>query len=377
MIQSNPTRNRQFDNNEFADVPANQIRVEDLTVQGDIYNEEWLDLSTSGYFRVKCEVSHFAYDDPIVFPNQPGRAHLHMFFGNTEANAYSTFDSLLNTGTGTCNGLDLNRTAYWVPALLDRDGNALVPEQIMVYYKNDNFRLRDYNELVRPFPDNLRMIAGNGGATSPQTDPTGVPGSLPAISFSCGQAYGRLALEPLIPDCHGTGNTALEMKIAFPQCFSEPAGTYRADQSHTSYSNGGYYAPQCPASHPYDLSSIQYRIFFRPGDYGGSLTDLHLSSDVKPDGTILPGGTTAHADWFGAWHPEAMDMWVENCNNNQVDCETGLLSRDPAISLVKRFEDNYPRGYLAPAEELIQLCPGKALDQSDPLGSVANCRHHG
>ena len=115
LIQNNPTRNTQYDDNSFRDVPMNQISVSDLTVPGDLYNAAHLDTSTSGFFRVTCEVSHFAYDDPIVFPGQPGAAHLHMFFGNTEANAYSTFDSLLNTGTSTCNGQDLNRTAYWVP----------------------------------------------------------------------------------------------------------------------------------------------------------------------------------------------------------------------------------------------------------------------
>ncbi|MBX2878840.1 MAG: DUF1996 domain-containing protein [Granulosicoccus sp.] len=373
LIKGNVTRNTQYDNNAYRDVPASDIAVSDLTVNDDIYNEALLDTSNSGYFRVKCEVSHFAYDDPIVFPDQPGRAHLHMFFGNTDANAYSTFDSLLNSGTGTCNGEDLNRTAYWVPALLDSEGNALLPDQVMVYYKNDNFRLNGANELVNPFPDNLRMIAGNGAATSPQTGFTGDWQVQPAISFSCGPAYrSNDRRQALIPDCYGNGNH-LEMQIAFPQCVNEAAGTYQSDQSHMSYSENGYYGAACPDSHSTDISSIMYRIFFDVADYGGSLTDLHLSSDVKMD-RILPGGTTAHADWFGAWHPDAMSMWVENCNNTQADCETGLLDRDPATSLVLRKRGHYPRGYRAPAEELVKLCPGKQYDPNDPLRSVAMCR---
>ena len=380
LIQNNPTRNTQYDDNPFRDVPMNQISVSDLTVPGDLYNAAHLDTSTSGFFRVTCEVSHFAYDDPIVFPGQPGAAHLHMFFGNTEANAYSTFDSLLNTGTSTCNGQDLNRTAYWVPALLDRGGNALVPYEIMVYYKNDNFRLNGANELVEPFADNLRMLAGNGGATEPQTTLTGGPDSLPVVSFLCGPAYQTQERSPLIPDCRGNGQgpydgQALEMQIAFPQCFDPSSGTYLSDQSHMSYSEGGYFGASCPDSHPEDLSSIMYRIFYSPDDYGGVLTDLHLSSDVKAD-RILPGGTTSHGDWFGAWHPEAMDMWVENCNNTQVDCENGLLGRSPDISLVRHKDAFHPAGYRAPARELAALCPGQTFDASDPLRSVANC-HHG
>lgn len=373
LIKGNATRNTQYDDNAYKDIPVSDISVSDLTTNDDIYNEALLDTTNSGYFRVKCEVSHFAYDDPIVHPNQPGRAHLHMFFGNTNANAYSTFDSLLNTGTGTCNGEDLNRTAYWVPALLDSQGNALLPDQVMVYYKNDNFRLNGANELVNPFPDNLRMISGNAAAVTPQTGYTGAWQAQPAISFSCGPAYNSNdKRQALIPDCFGNGNH-LEMQIAFPQCVNEELGTYQSDQSHISYSENGYYGVRCPDSHPTDISSIMYRIFFNVADYGGSLTNLHLSSDVKMD-RILPGGTTAHADWYGAWHPDAMDMWVQNCNNTQADCETGLLDRDPAISLVLRKRGFYARGYRAPAAELVKLCPGKTYDPADPLRSVAMCR---
>jgi hypothetical protein len=372
IIQRNATRNTQFDNNRFRGVPARDIKVADLTVPADLYDEALLPTDSSGYFRVKCEVSHFAYDDPIVYPGQPGRAHLHMFFGNTETNAYSTYDSLLNTGTGSCNGEDLNRTAYWVPAMLDANGNALIPWEVMVYYKNDNFRLNGANELVSPFPANLRMLTGNAKATSPQTTLTGGPGTLPVVSFACGPAYHTGTYSTVIPDCAGSGNS-LEMKIAFPQCWNAAAGSYQADQSHLSYSDGGYYAPTCPASHATDLSSIMYRIFFRPSDYGGTLSGLHLSSDVHPTQT-LPGGTTVHADWFGAWHPDAMAMWIENCNNTQADCEIGILDRDPMTSLVQRKRGFYRPGYRAPAEELIKLCPGKTLDPADRLRSVAACR---
>jgi len=372
LIENNITRNTLFDDNQFKDVPISDISVSDLTVNADIYNEGFIDTTNSGYFRVKCEVSHFAYDDPIVFPNQPGRAHLHMFFGNTQANAYSTFNSLLNSGTGTCNGEDLNRTAYWVPAMLDSQGNALIPDEVMVYYKNDNFRLNGANELVEPFPDNLRMIAGNGKARSPQTGFTGDFRVQPTISFSCGQRYrSNDKRQALIPDCYGNGNH-IEMQIAFPQCVNEAAGTYRPDQAHTSYSEGGYYGSTCPASHPTDISSIMYRIFFSVREYGGALTDLYLSSDFKMDGT-LPGGTTAHADWFGAWHPQTMDMWVDNCNNVRTDCETGVLSRNPDVSLKLRKRGFYPPGYRAPAEELVKLCPGKTHNPSNPL-SVGMCR---
>ena len=35
-----------------------------------------------------------AFDDPIVYPREPGKSHLHTFFGNTGANAFSTAASI-------------------------------------------------------------------------------------------------------------------------------------------------------------------------------------------------------------------------------------------------------------------------------------------
>jgi len=377
--QEGDTRNTIFDDNEFKNVPMDDIQVSDLTINADLYNEGLLDTTNSGYFRVKCEFSHFAYDDPIIFPGEPGRAHLHMFFGNTQTNAYSTFDSLLNTGTGTCNGEDLNRTAYWIPAMLDSAGNAIIPFELMVYYKNDNFRLNGANELVNPFPDNLQMVVGQAMGEEPQTELSGDWGQ-PIIRFACGPAYrSEGSYGPLIPDCQGTGagpynGRALEMQISFPQCYNPDADTYVPGGSHMSYSENGYYGVACPDSHPYDISSIMYRVFFSPDDYGGSLNDLRLSSDVKPDGRIMPGGTTAHADWFGAWNRDAMDLWVDNCNNTQADCEIGLLGRDPFISLKPRKENGVDSGDLFSPQELMKLCPSKTFDPSDPVRSVALCK---
>ena len=54
-----------------------------------------------GAFRFLCAPSHNAYNDPIVYPGQPGKSHLHTFFGNTLADANSTYASLRTTGDST------------------------------------------------------------------------------------------------------------------------------------------------------------------------------------------------------------------------------------------------------------------------------------
>ena len=47
-----------------------------------------------GAFRFICGAGQILYDDPIVYPGQPGRSHLHQFYGNTAADAHSTFASI-------------------------------------------------------------------------------------------------------------------------------------------------------------------------------------------------------------------------------------------------------------------------------------------
>ena len=126
-VSNNDPKFRQFEN-----VPSSQLDLNALTDQVAKFDNG---SSPDGQFRAACQYSHFAYDDPIIFPGEPGRSHLHMFFGNTEADAYSTVDSLLRSGGGTCSGFELNRSAYWTPALLDGKGNAVVPERIILYYK--------------------------------------------------------------------------------------------------------------------------------------------------------------------------------------------------------------------------------------------------
>jgi hypothetical protein len=54
-----------------------------------------------GQFVVECPFSHALSDDPILYPGDAGASHLHVFFGNTGANADSTLESLLDQGT-TC-----------------------------------------------------------------------------------------------------------------------------------------------------------------------------------------------------------------------------------------------------------------------------------
>ena len=112
----------------------------------------------TGAFRTVCEFSHMAFDDPIVYPGQPGKSHLHVFFGNTGTSANSTAASIANTGNSTCRGGTINRSGYWAPAMIDtRDGTPVTPQSMVIYYKTG------YNGVkpgdIKSLPQGLRMMA--------------------------------------------------------------------------------------------------------------------------------------------------------------------------------------------------------------------------
>jgi hypothetical protein len=131
--------------------------------------------SDIGQFRIPCTYSHMAFDDPIVYPGRPGAAHLHTFFGNTGTNASSTEQSIRDTGTSTCLGGTINRTAYWVPSMIDTaTGKPIAPDFAVFYYKQ-GYTLTP-SSAIQPMPAGLRMIAG---------DPTSSKPGSPGTRFKC------------------------------------------------------------------------------------------------------------------------------------------------------------------------------------------------
>ena len=127
-------------------------------------------------FLTSCDFSHRAKDDPIVHPGHAGMAHSHDFIGNRSTSADSTYESLRAAGS-TCD-LDGDTAAYWVPTLY-QNGKALKPDRVLIYYKTHHDP-----ERVRAFPRDLRMIAGDARATSPQP-PKSRPGGALKRKTTC------------------------------------------------------------------------------------------------------------------------------------------------------------------------------------------------
>jgi hypothetical protein len=286
----------------------------------------------SGNFRFICDFSHLAYDDPIVYPGQPGASHLHMFFGNDEADAFSTYDSLRADGGGSCQGGPVNRSAYWAPVVFNADGDVLRPEFITVYYKGPG-TARDGSILdVQDLPPGLRMIAGYDAA-DPATDSR--------HEWNC--EVERVNSER-IPDC--PADELVGVSLPFPTCWN---GTQLDAPDHRSHMAYEVYdtqtgIPSCPSTHPVPLPAFTLGIWF---EHDGRSSQWHLSSDEKPDGTRWPSGTTFHADWFGAWDPDVQLLWTDTCINGLLNCSTGQLGDGTALDGLPDYDG--PNVLAAPA----------------------------
>ncbi len=140
-----------------------------------------------GLFKVFCKLSHFNYDDPLVFDaaSNPRRnaTHLHMFWGNPRANYAMTRRLQMAAPSSSCNGGTKNLSAYWIPAILDGNNNPQIPDHFHNYYKDGNIRggkkdpnqrPEDFSKLSKimhnPMPDGLRMLIGDARATNSQNN---------------------------------------------------------------------------------------------------------------------------------------------------------------------------------------------------------------
>ncbi len=291
-----PLRNRQEKFSRYADTPSAQLPF-DALLEGPVRPDNGS--VGDGQFRAACEYSHFGYDDPIVFPGEPGRSHLHMFFGNTETNAFTTTESLVNRGGGTCNGFELNRSAYWTPALLDGKGNIVVPDTIILYYKSKQ------PQNAQRMPQGLQMLAGNLTGRDFTADQ--------ALHWSCGGSGSSYNIGNRIPNC---GGDTINATIMFPNCWD---GRNLSSPDHVSHMTRVPEERNCPASHPVRLPQISILLYF-PGT--SSVAGWHLSSDAERGAGTGPGASL-HADWWGGWNDRAMDLWTDGCIRRARNCSFG------------------------------------------------------
>jgi hypothetical protein len=183
--------------------------------------------------------------------------------------------------------------------LIDAAGKPQKPQSLEVYYKSG------YNGIaasaIRPFPTGLRMIAGDMRASSAQWN----------AYWGCRDHY--VGRPGSIPRCNSGEDIA--MIVEFPQCWDGKHVDSADHKSHMAYPDGR----GCPATHPVPIPAITMNVIYKnPG-----ASALRLSSDMYS--SALPGGFSAHADWFGGWDPAIVKTFVSKCINAAVDCHAHLL----------------------------------------------------
>ena len=291
-----------------------------------------------GAFRFMCEPGQISYDDPIVYPNQPGKSHLHQWFGNTAANASSTYRSLRTSGDSTCVNI-LNRSAYWMPAMLDGRGHVVRPDYVSVYYKRlpkDSADCRRQGKECVPLPRGLRFIFGYDMLTG--KTPTG--GSY----FNCDGPSAKPGHYATITEAAANcpAGNRLGASISAPGCWDGKrldSPNHRDHTANPSYGSWGYL--RCPASHPYVIPSFTMGAWYTVGPERAD--SWYLSSDEMPGMARMPAGSTFHADWFGAWDDDVMAEWTAHCIDMLKSCHSGNLGDGRQMKEAAPFVWTTPR----------------------------------
>lgn len=236
-------------------------------------------------FISSCRFSHQNTDDPIVYPNQFGKSHLHQFVGNDSTNAASTLASL-QAATTSCRRSG-DTAAYWVPALLQRT-TPVAPTGATIYYR------RSTKKALRAFPAGLKMIAGSSMALTAQ--------NARVTSWNCGPLV-DVANSSQIPTC--PSGTDLRLHIRFPSCWDGTNLDSADHQSHMAYPIGR----GCPKAHPVSVPAIE--LIMKYPVAGG------------PDYQLASGGQfSGHADFFNAWNQQELKRLVAVCLNVGRRCGT-------------------------------------------------------
>ena len=241
-------------------------------------------------FVESCRFSHAAPDDPIVFPGRFGASHHHSFVGNRSTDAASTYESLRAAPTSCERRADT--AAYWVPTLF-HGTMEVTPDGATIYYRRATLA------AVQPFPDNLRVIAGDATATIPQ--------GLRVTYWNCGVLSG-VPPSSTIPTCPSGRRSFLRLHIRFPSCWNGTTLDSADHKSHMAYALRG----SCPSTHPVAVPAIE--LIYRYRSASGLL-------GVSEPLTLASGGQlSAHGDFFNAWRPLALERLVDGCLNALVHC---------------------------------------------------------
>lgn len=314
----------------------------------------------TGAFRMFCGVGSPATNDGVVYPGLPGRSHLHTPWGNTQSlNPYADATYWRTHGSSTCGDWSaptapINRSAYWMPSMLDGVGNTVQPLVINQYYKSyppstspcttpaDPLYVLGAGGACVNIPNSISMIAGYNFGTG-----LGGPADSLAGYWECegaGTVSGNRS-QHLSDFFHGGcalrgqgGNAAnrggiIAYKLVMQTCWDGVHSDSPDHRSHVNYAPTATAGPygKCDDAHPYHFPAPSPQVFWLI-DSNFVAGKWHLSSDEMVAGKVSadPGGTM-HMDYTNAWSPTALNTWYTLCIAAHKSCSSGALGDGTGI----------------------------------------------
>jgi hypothetical protein len=255
-----------------------------------------------GIFRTVCQYAQMNTGDPLGRAGQSARTPLHTYWGNTSVNGPVT-KSLTGAGNSTCRGGTVDRSAYWVPAVIDtKTHTPIAPDLVHVFFDSSFFV---GPTQMQPMPAGLRMLAGNPAATGPQDH----------ARWSCWENSRGTATIPA--SCPGGAQVAME--LTFPQCWDGHNLDSADHMSHLAYPIEGQ---GCPKSHPVAIPEISYHVLYTV-PAGGNTSGWRLATDTYDAGK--PGGYSVNGGWINGWKPDIESAWIAGCVRKAMTCGSHML----------------------------------------------------
>jgi hypothetical protein len=337
----------------------------------------------NGSFRFICGIAKIAPDDPVLYAGKPGASHLHIFFGNTGVNAYSTWESLRTSGGSSCDtgAAPLNRSSYWTPVMLNGTGGIQIPFLSNFYYKQIpatanvcGFPDATHAGICTMLPNGLRYIAGMDMA-NPMSTGHHSSNAFEADSmvFQCmDKVGGDVTVNPIASGSYRTlkamvdagcpATSVIHVLMESPTCWDGVNLDTPNHRDHVSYPdpangtvtmnwtvNGVAQTPaqitKCDTAHPYIIPSFSFKLYYNT-DSSFTAGKWHLSSDDSM-AMAMDAGDTLHMDYLEAWSPPVKTAWTANCIDAHRSCAGGDLGNDTYIKLPSANSDATTSRYSA------------------------------
>ncbi|KAF1849808.1 uncharacterized protein K460DRAFT_360660 [Cucurbitaria berberidis CBS 394.84] len=234
--------------------------------------------------------------DPIVFPGQYDKSHLHSFYGSDAVTASTKTSAELQKGcTNAENPNDLS--VYWVPTVLYTPDGGKTHNPVPVMRFSAYYNLGE-TEAEVPIPQNLQMVAGVATATT-----QGAMDANAKATFSC-EGGGGGAL-----DANGFPSSTcaihLQQLLYFPQCVNtetlKTAYKARANGTPNGCPAGMKSMPQLRFSIRYDLRKVL------PNGWSGT-APLKLACGAA---------WCSHGDFINGWTVEAAKNMLATTKEKQ------------------------------------------------------------